>query len=968
MPTGPNRSPSITCPANTVRSTRAPQDAADNSHPSCDGCGGDFPSSDLARDRLAMYRHAVAPSRAPAVDVELTDAAALTVRIAPNGTPHLVPGDRDDGLGPSARRRIATAFAAGTGNGLLVLGGTEPATTLDPPIGFLRDVGKLFVTRLCASPDLESDRDRIVVASPDHDLARLADAVPPMPGAEYVDATLLARWWTELGEACRAAIARHDGPVERWLHALDPVWNLVGRVCFHLAENRADAAHPFAFLATYTVRAATKAVHVPLSRALTDSSDRRDKSAMLSLLVPVHRAAGKSALVGAMLESGDLYHSLAWTAAEAYRFLKEIPVLEAAGIVVRVPDWWNARRPGRPEVTVSVGTRPPGGLGVDAMLDFSVDVTLDGQRLTPAELRALMKSADGLVPIRGRWVELDRERLQLVLAHWRAVERAAGSDGMSFLDGMRLLAGARIGQDDAADLDSGGLERIVAGEWLERTLAALRRPGELAAADPGGALRTELRPYQRVGVRWLRFATQLRLGVCLADDMGLGKTVQVIALFLLDRRSGRSGAPHLLVVPASLLANWQSEMARFAPSLRVVVAHPSAMSRAELARPELGDTDVVLTSYGTVARLEWIAATPWSLVVLDEAQNIKNPGARQTRAVKTLRGRSRLALTGTPVENRLSDLWSLFDFLNPGLLGSARAFTSFTKALARRREEPYAPLRRLVQPYLLRRRKNDPNVIADLPDKTEVKAYCGLARVQASLYQRTVDALARELRAGPDETRRRGIVLAYLLRLKQICNHPSHYLGDGGWKENGSGKLLRLREIAEAIAAKQEKALVFTQFRETTGPLAEFLGSVFGLPGLVLTGTTPVKQRPGLVQRFQEDDRIGFFILTTKAGGTGLNLTAASHVVHFDRWWNPAVENQATDRAYRIGQKRNVLVHKLVCRGTIEEKIDALIASKLGLAEELVEADGAERMLTELGDRELLDLVSLDLARASEEQ
>src|SRR5439155_682254 len=258
----------------------------------------------------------------------------------------------------------------------------------------------------------------------------------------------------------------------------------------------------------------------------------------------------------------------------------------------------------RPEVTATVGTRPPGGLGVDAMLDFSVDVTLDGQRLTPTELRALMKSADGLVPIRGRWVELDRERLQLVLAHWRAVERAAGSDGMSFLDGM------------------------------------------------------------------------------------------------------------LLLVPASLLANWQSEMARFAPSLRVVVAHPSAMSRAELARPELGDTDVVLTSYGTVARLEWIAATPWSLVVLDEAQNIKNPGARQTRAVKTLRGRSRLALTGTPVENRLSDLWSLFDFLNPGLLGSARAFTSFTKALARRREEPYAPLRRLVQPYLLRRRKNDPNGIA----------------------------------------------------------------------------------------------------------------------------------------------------------------------------------------------------------------------------------------------------------------
>jgi non-specific serine/threonine protein kinase len=395
------------------------------------------------------------------------------------------------------------------------------------------------------------------------------------------------------------------------------------------------------------------------------------------------------------------------------------------------------------------------------------------------------------------------------------------------------------------------------------------------------------------------------------------------------------------------------------------------MPRAELAQPpaaRLAEADVVLTTYGTVARLEWMATAAWSLVVLDEAQNIKNPGARQTRAVKQLRGRSRLALTGTPVENRLGDLWSLFDFLNPGLLGSARAFTAFVKALAKRPEEPYAPLRRLVQPYLLRRRKNDPKVIADLPDKTEVKAFCGLARVQAALYQRTVTALERELRAGLDETRRRGIVLAYLLRLKQICNHPSHYLGDGGWKEDDSGKLVRLREIAEAIAAKQEKALVFTQFREITAPLGDFLSSVFGQTGLILTGTTPVKQRPALVQRFQQDDRVGFFILTTKAGGTGLNLTAASHVVHFDRWWNPAVENQATDRAYRIGQKRNVLVHKLVCRGTIEEKIDALIESKLGLAQELVDGGGGETMLTELGDEELLDLVSLDLARASAEQ
>jgi non-specific serine/threonine protein kinase len=471
-------------------------------------------------------------------------------------------------------------------------------------------------------------------------------------------------------------------------------------------------------------------------------------------------------------------------------------------------------------------------------------------------------------------------------------------------------------------------------------------------------------------VRWLHLLSALGLGACLADDMGLGKTMQVLALLLVLRRQNGERRRHtsVIVAPASLVANWESEVARFAPSLRTFIAHPSVIPSADLQALDssrLTDVDLVITSYGTLVRTPTLAKIPWDLAVLDEAQAIKNPSAKQTRAVKQLDARARIALTGTPVENRLGDLWSIFDFINSGLLGTSTEFGRFAKRLAASPHHTYGPLRDLVRPYILRRLKTDRAIIADLPDKTEVKAFCPLTRAQAALYQRSVTELAAQL-AGADGIQRKGLVLAFLMRFKQICNHPSQWLGDGTWAEADSGKLARLREIAEVIAAKQEKALVFTQFREVTAPLAAFLGSVFGRPGLVLHGETEVKKRQALVRQFQEDERVPFFILSLKAGGSGLNLTAASHVIHFDRWWNPAVENQATDRAFRIGQTKNVLVHKFLCRGTVEEKIDQLIESKRQLSEDLLEG-GAEVLLTEMKDEELLKLVALDLRAASQE-
>jgi non-specific serine/threonine protein kinase len=540
---------------------------------------------------------------------------------------------------------------------------------------------------------------------------------------------------------------------------------------------------------------------------------------------------------------------------------------------------------------------------------------------------------------------------------------------------MRMLAGAGIAENDSggqADIDWG---QAVAGPWLAETLAALRRPDGLARVDPGKSLQGTLRPYQLAGVQWLYLLTQLRLGACLADDMGLGKTIQVLSLLLtLKNEAGDKRKPSLLVAPASLLANWASEIARFAPSLKARVAHPSAAPAEKLNADDadnpadadtLADVDLVITSYGFLARSPWLGAAPWRLVVLDEAQAIKNPAARQTKMVKQLRADTRIALTGTPVENRLGDLWSIFDFINPGLLGSSKQFSSFAKSLVDRPNNPYGPLRELIRPYILRRLKTDRSVIPDLPDKTEVKAFCSLSRRQAALYQQAVEELTRRLE-DVDGIERRGLVLALLMRLKQICNHPSQWLGDGTWAEQDSGKFARLRDIVEVVAARQEKALIFTQFRETTAPLAAFLGSVFGRAGLVLHGETEVKKRKELVRRFQEDENIPFFLLSLKAGGAGLNLTAASHVIHFDRWWNPAVENQATDRAFRIGQTRNVLVHKFICRGTVEEKIDQLIESKKQLVGDLL-GGGSEMALTEMKDEELLKLVALDLSAAMRE-
>ena len=862
-------------------------------------------------------------------------------------------------------QRLVDAFALGAGHGLLQLGAAEVGAALPTTLAWWRDFAVRYVTGLCATPE----GGEIAVALPDEAaLDALIVDTPPMTGAEYLTVEVITTLWAELDAALHDELAASQLKLQDFLKSRHPAWNLVGRVHFNLAENRKDAEAPFAFLATYasSLSAHGKARHLPLSQALAEFSDGKSQARLLSLLLPVQRAAEQCSWLREMVNEGDIYHPLRWTPADAFRFLADVPQLEAAGIIVRAPGAWQGGRPARARVSASVGARPPSALGKEALLDFSMEIMLDGERLDASEIKALLAGGDGLQLLRGRWVEVDHKRLARMLKRFEAIGQAAAEHGLSFAEAMRLVAGATLDQaGDAADAD---WATISAGPWLAETLQGLRQPEGLAQVDPGAELKATLRPYQEAGLRWLYLLTRLRLGACLADDMGLGKTIQVLALLLVLKREQKTSPGHrpsVLIAPASLLANWAAEAERFAPSLCLLIAHPSAMPAADLRALDaaaLNGVDLVITSYGSLMRSSGLEAVDWRLAVIDEAQAIKNPAAKQTRQVKKLKADARIALTGTPVENRLADLWSIFDFTHPGLLGSSKAFADFSKRMAS--AEHFGPLRKLVRPYILRRLKTDKRVISDLPDKTELKAWCHLSPTQAALYQRSVKDLAAALEDA-EGIGRRGVVLAFLMRFKQICNHPSQWLGDGGWDAEDSGKFARLRELVEVIAAKQEKVLVFTQFRETTEPLATFLGAIFGREGLVLHGGTPVAKRRELVKRFQEDELTPFFVLSLKAGGAGLNLTAASHVIHFDRWWNPAVENQATDRAFRIGQQRNVLVHKFVCRGTIEDRIDQLIESKRQLADDVLEG-GAEIRLTEMSDRELLDLVKLDLSAAQE--
>jgi len=887
----------------------------------------------------------------------------LNVVIMPNRSLQLEWADTQDSIDKSSRllqEEIYKRFSNDADSWLLFLAFCDHRILLSPSLDYWRNFAGMFTKRLSQVPDLEILRHKARSLVEKDELRRHLGCAPLMAGAEYLSFDLLEAIWKGLNNTFTLAIKSYDGTVEGFFRDYSPNVHLVGRIFFHLVENKNDN-YPFAFMATYSTRLNKKgkSKHLPLKHALQEYKNDNEK--LLELLATVHTAAKRSPIVADLLETGELFHPLAWTSGESFSFLKEIPVYEESGILCRIPNWWKGSA-SSVSLNFNVGDSKPSFVSMDAILNFNTELFLGNTRISEKEARQLLNESEGLAFIKNKWVAVDPEKLRQTLDAYKKAKKMMGKEGLSIKDALRLqLVPEKLLGGYEKDID----HSISNGEWLKSVIRKLLDPTLITSVRPEKSFKAKLRDYQQKGLNWLYFLHSLQFGACLADDMGLGKTVQVLAfLNILKSEPKKSGVPKkatLLIIPASLISNWDNEIRRFSPEIKFFIAHPGAGSKKIVrakGKKALDTFDLVITTYALVQKYEWIKSYSWNYIILDEAQAIKNPATKQARAIKELTSFNRIIMTGTPIENRLMDIWSLFDFLNPGLFGNAKEFKHFTKKL-KDDASNYSRLRKVISPYILRRLKTDKTVISDLPDKVEMKTYASLSKKQVLLYKNMVEDI-KETIVETEGIQRKGIILSSIMKFKQLCNHPDQYLGTGGFEEKESGKFLRLREICETIYEKREKVLVFTQFKEMTEPLHDFLEGIFHRKGLVLHGSVAVGKRKKIIEQFQSQSYVPFMVLSLKAGGIGLNLTEANHVVHFDRWWNPAVENQATDRVFRIGQKKNVIVHKFLTKGTVEEKIDMMLEEKSRLSEDVI-ASTKESWITEMKDDELMDIFKLAL-------
>ncbi len=838
--------------------------------------------------------------------------------------------------------------------GAILLSEGEWSSPSDLVSSFLNRTVDAFVRRaLSSTPLLTPRRGRRRLSLPEQWLKALSSEDPGLEGSSE-------------------ELASFSKEMRSWLSRVQPIpSDAPFRTCFRLDPPNDDARE---WRASFHLQASDDpSLLVPAERVWATRSDvltflkRKFENPQDRLLADLGKASRAFPAIEESLKTACPV-GVGLTTEQAYSFLRQsAPLLEQGGFGVLLPAWW--RKP-QTRLTARLNLKPKthaqvvgsGLLGMDSIVAYNWEIALGDRTLSPEEFERLAELKLPLVRVRGQWVELRPEEIEAAIAFF---ERRHAGDEMKLREALRIGLGQEVCE---VGLPVMGIE---AEGWPADFLGGLSRGVRISEVEPPSSFNGQLRPYQVKGLSWLVFLRRFGLGACLADDMGLGKTIEFIALMLHERagrrRKSRPG-PTLLICPMSVVDNWRKEVERFGSSLRTMIHHGADRLSGKAFERQAGQHDLVITTYALAFRdRELLSQVGWECVVLDEAQNIKNPAAKQTRAIKSLDADYRVALTGTPVENRLSELWSIMDFLNPGYLGSADDFrTRFIIPIEKYRDPTRAQtLKSLIQPFTLRRTKTDPSIINDLPEKMEMKVVCNLTREQATLYEAVVEEMLEKI-ANSEGIERRGLVLSTLLKLKQVCNHPAQFLHDGSRLSGRSGKLTRLEEMLEEALAEGDKALVFTQFAEMGAMLRDHLREALGCETLFLHGGTTKRQRDVMIQRFQRP-RTGppLFVLSLKAGGFGINLTEANHVFHFDRWWNPAVENQATDRAFRIGQRRNVQVHKFVCLGTLEERIDEMTERKKELAESIVGA--GEAWLTEMSTDQLREMFALSREAVREE-
>lgn len=804
-------------------------------------------------------------------------------------------------------------------------------TSESPSVDFLHNLAGRFLKRIIESEGINF-REITVEPITQSELDELLATVPFIAGKEFVTKQWLRNQADIYYEYYVSEASAFDGSQREFLATKGITVFIPSRIYFHLVENKDRDEYPFAFMASYTKSKEGKIVHYPLKNAIREFKNNYVE--LNRLIEGITLASKESLFVAKYMENGDIYFPIKMGEREAYEFLKDVPIFEKCGIVCRIPKWSREKDS---SIRIDIDDKKElskGYFNQFVLNDFTPKLIYHGFEITVEEARRLLQRSEGLEIIKGRWIENNHKDLVKLLEEYEDLS----ADGTTLLELLKIKAG--IGNRVNDEVPNIEFSR---SDWINLLIG--KTYDDVRDGYVANRLDSILRPYQKDAFSWLWGMSRLGFGVCLADDMGLGKTIEVLS-FLSKFREEKSDGHVLIIVPVTLIANWKSEVGKFTPDMDIYVLRGNNV-------PKEGNYGgfITISTYQTVSNSQYVSQMKWDVVILDEAQAIKNYYTSQTRKIKSLKSDMRIAMTGTPIENNVMELWSIFDFLNPGLLGSREEFKAVYK-----QENAHKRIKGLIQPFVLRRVKTDKSIISDLPDKNEIDVSINLTKEQIVLYRKAVDNMNSAISRTKTNQERQIIVLSSVMKLKQICNHPSQYYGRDFYEPEASGKFIVLKDICETIYDKREKVLVFTQFREIIPALDELLKSIFKKKGATIDGSTSMKKREEYVNSFQTGD-CPYMILSLKTAGVGLNLTAATNVIHFDRWWNPAVENQATDRAYRIGQKHNVNVFKFISANTIEEVIDNMLKNKQSLADMYVN-DIDTNVLLKLSPEELKKAVA----------